>query len=38
MLSNDFWYGFALGFGVVTLLALLTLFISRLRAKSGRNT
>jgi hypothetical protein len=38
MFSNDFWYGFALGFGLVTLAALLTLFIARLRAKNGRNS
>jgi tetrahydromethanopterin S-methyltransferase subunit B len=38
MLSNDFWYGFALGFGLVTLAALLTLLIARLRAKNERNS
>jgi tetrahydromethanopterin S-methyltransferase subunit B len=33
MLSNDFWYGFILGFGLVALIAIVSVMITRARSK-----
>jgi tetrahydromethanopterin S-methyltransferase subunit B len=33
MLSSDFWYGFAIGIGIVLLIVLLPLIIRRIRGK-----
>jgi len=33
MLSNNFWYGFALGLGLTTLIAILPWLIARARSK-----
>jgi tetrahydromethanopterin S-methyltransferase subunit B len=34
MMSNDFWYGFILGFGLVALIAIVSFMVAR----SKKNT
>jgi hypothetical protein len=35
MLSNNFWYGFLMGAGLVLLIGLVSTLVSRARAKSA---
>jgi hypothetical protein len=37
MLSNNFWYGFLMGAGLVLLIAFVSLLLARARAKNGAN-
>jgi hypothetical protein len=38
MFSSDFWYGFAIGLGLVLLVFVVTRLIARARAKKGGNS
>jgi tetrahydromethanopterin S-methyltransferase subunit B len=35
MFSTDFWYGFILGFGLVALIAIVSVMITRARSKDA---
>jgi len=37
-LSNQFWYGFAIGFGLVTFVAVVPMLIARARAKKDSSS
>jgi hypothetical protein len=38
MLSNNFWYGFLMGAGLVLLIAFVSILMSRARAKNNANS
>jgi tetrahydromethanopterin S-methyltransferase subunit B len=38
MLSNNFWYGFLMGAGLVLLIAFVSLLLARVRAKNSANS
>jgi tetrahydromethanopterin S-methyltransferase subunit B len=38
MLSNSFWYGFAIGLGLVTLVCILPWLVARVRSKKDSDS